>query len=371
MFIILTSRPPRLPTKDLPSDGPILVFDATLTGYKKAIERIEKIQGPVFRLVIPYSEHADDVGDYLVRGLTEPVWGVAQIEHSCTRIVPITRDVTVNLTWPWCSTNRIADYQGSILHLESRLLLRDSYSGLSLVQREMLKTRKYGETVVLAMVVAKHGLSQNQARRQWYELSRGNIPIFQHESPGVPNVLLNGPMPIAYPVLVEHITKYIQFGTQPNWDEIPPCCDGYIFENKTSRCVEKNGFVVKLPYNVTKHEFGMANPGCDQSTVEQPVLFHNPTAKTRVDVQWDPVFLDAKYATMNEYMNYWLGETRHRMALRLEQVEEDRAFDITKREFIRTVLYKKFESVNGRTERCFLDENLAQKRRRIDRKSVV
>lgn len=372
-YVLLTTTPPSLPT--IPEGIlTVLVFDATLAGYRQAAVWIAQHPDiPIHRLLIPFSMQFRDAGDYFEANSKEERLGVAgRFPPSYTfPLEPIDMEETEARPWPFKSANRVVDFKQASVALQNELVLRDVRTGLSKIQLFMLQHREMEGDVVVAMTAAQFKLPLALVRQEQHKLCIGNLPAWTNGVIDVlPQVLLNGPVPFPSALLAEELKRWINFGTQPNWDTFSPSDLGCTVVQHTSSVTrDAEGTITALPYGVSKLAFQQANPGMDEGTCWTPIRFSKECdALLEVELVWDPVFLQGTFSSIQAYMKEWTSLVRLELvALRKEMMQQIPQQE-RQRDFLRTIfVHKEVQNAQGLMIKCFLEETLDQKRARLDR----
>ena len=369
-FVVLTSQPPPLVCNL--QWGTVLVFDASLTGYRNAVEWLQNHHlESVYRMIIPYAQCANDLGDYETLALGTTVLGKATCfpkDHKFD-VEPIL-DSDETSTWPFRSKNRVIDFRMAIRRLQDKILLRNPFTGLSEMHEFLLSHKDLGASAVVAAASTFFSIPTDRVHLELHTLTIGDKPpwIFG-KNVYLPHALLNGPYPISLVNVVHGIKEFIN-SKSINWDnfkpEAPSCLFTLVNGGWKSVC-GVGTHIESLPYGVSREMFIRANPGSNASDCWNPIKFHRTAVNlTSSTIQWDPFFLDAHFPTITSYMEVWLENTLTNLVN-----ERTSIFDLSeKREreqrFLRTIYVgKKIEQINGPMIRVFVDESKAQKRRRI------
>jgi hypothetical protein len=372
-FVLLTKTSPLLIVPNNKAITKILVFDSTLQGYNEAVKWLKNQpkDSIVHRLIIPFSNDGiNDAGDYLCSNKEggRDIFGTAihfDKEH-VFEIKQISFESETNEKWPFKSKNRMVDFEQAAKWLESRLLLRNPTTGLSVVQTYYNSLGDEEEEVKLLLCVHKFKLGAAKLKK--HLLMCGPLLL------GYPSVLLHGPFPLGVNEIKQGMMEFIDKRRSIDWDLLPPCKKGFKFQKEQEgwvSVVQNNlqGDIVGLPYGISKDEFKIANPFCDLSNVHEPLVFSSSCSNLlKIETKWDPNFLDILFPTMNEYMKFWLEETQKEMLLlRIQKIKtfETRLLEC---EFLRTIyVQKRITDERGYEIRAFLDESDVSKRARIVR----
>ena len=365
----------------------VLIFDNTLHGLREASTWLKnnKQQHPcVHRVIVPFSENSNDVGDWLVAGLgsslstdkangnnrtdgnNEPHLGEAHL-YSKKRVFQIAKvdyQTSTDQTWPFPSQNRLVDFEYAYQHLLTQLLLRDVFTGLNVVQQYMadkIADKTTEEDEIKAMCCAKFKLPSQVVKDQFSALSCGNLPLTKFRDSPYPHALVNGPFPIKPLVIYNKLEGYFQNGRPIEFDSTEPFCDGYCFFNEDgkwkSKSMSVSGNVVSLPYGMPESK---APP--KKNAWFEEVNYGKTEVKTTVE--WDPRFIQGDFG-INEFMQEWMRRYAEESVRRNLQLVEEQEKEEVKKKFLYSVWTVERERDENMGEfRVFFDEDQVEKRMR-------
>ena len=370
-----------------PSDikGKLLVFETTIDGYRAAVRWMKNNPDEtVYRLVVPYSTSHKDVGDYFSAPKNNSDLILSKYDqfpsgHIFSTVEKCSYEDSSIVEWPFPSSSRLVDFTSAVQHFTDEVTLRDPISGLSCIQDFFLE--KAHTNIPLeeqfAIATARFRVPLTVIKTHYERLSVGNRPPLTNskimDTWPVPNAVVNGPYPLSIETVRAGIIQSLDFGTVTNWDAIPPFSDKHTFTNNgisQCECNAAKDTIVKLPYGITAEEFVAANTLCDMRTSHNRCCFDKEysTKLLASTAAWDPVFKDATFRTLTDYMMWWIEETLTLYKLKRAELAEEASTERLRRRFLKE-LYDDKETRVGPFQkliRKFKDEKPEEKRARIE-----
>jgi hypothetical protein len=333
----------------------VIVFDPTIQGYRAAIKWINenKSNGKLYRQIIPYAESCNDVGDYLLSNNNKKILGNASMfspDHQFEVMCIDTETIIEEKTWPFYSQNRVVDFICALKHLESRLLLRDAITGLNILQVYMLECGLKDSDDIKALCVSHFKMPLAVVGEAYDTMYRGNHP----PNTPFPFVFVNGPKPLNPYDVFNGIVELLNNDIEINWEDLQPYCPPYVFKDGFSLSVKSDDEIIQPAYGVSAIK--TSTWFSKQITYDCSII--------KIPIKWNPLFVQGEL-TEKEYFDIWLDF--HLQKLRKEKMNLLYELDAIerKREFARCLsVSKKID--NEMTMRIFIDENMDEKRIRIE-----
>jgi len=348
---------------------PLLIFEPTLQGYLNVIQWIQndgnKEYNKVNRLMIPFFNNYQDVGDYLLdiskdgselistSGYTFTGLNYPNDKYLIKELIisPVVND---NTTWPYSSSNTLNDLINSYQYLKELPFICNPITGFNVIQDFFIENEPhtdYAKIINKACILFL--ITENESSFEYHKLYyfkntwklSGSIPYI------LPPLLimLNCSTKKLASNIIGILDSKIRFGSI-NWDELIPLT--------TKIQIDKNGFIIKLPYNISMLDYQTemmsitSKRNWNYSYTNQPIYYIAKLCKLNTlnecKLEWPQnLKFFGKHQTFKsatEYMNtFWLHKTIDLFELALTKLNNQKEMEMNMLNFIHFLFIQQHE----------------------------
>jgi hypothetical protein len=322
-LIVLTKFMPDVDVSELLRVGKngdaMIVFEPTMIGYYDAINWLRQngsVYSNIYRLVIPFSNYGDDVGDYLLcNNLDSKVYektsDIPSTHKYLTKLVSLSE--TSTSTWPCVENNSLWAFSKSREYLVKILTTPNQITGLSQLH---VYSQNFDESLEIVQILCVLKFKITLADIKYQYLPR-LIPK-PDDIAYIPYALVNGTFPFDKNFIKDIIREALKtnYVSACNLDNVNPSHKGYSFI--------KNNYVWGTYFNlndynqILQHPYGYKmicdlvkiNPYLETENFIYEPIDDKDVCNQFYPVVWNPEFVDGykivRHETPNDYLSMWL-----------------------------------------------------------------